>query len=61
MTDITAAKLRPGDVLEPDGSKIIKVEPDDRGMLAVTMKEGGNNKPMRVYRLDPNWPLRRRD
>lgn len=55
---MTPAKdLRPGDILEPDGTEVLSVKREGR-TIAVKLKMPHCRAVW--YALDPHWPLRRR-
>lgn len=60
MPSIPANALREGDILEPDGTVVLRVQPelferDGRRLVTVTIKPPHKRKAM--YELDPLWPL----
>lgn len=55
MTITPANALREGDILEPDGEKILKVEPskDRAGCIEVTMRSVRRRRE--TWLVDSNW------
>jgi hypothetical protein len=58
--NITAARLKSGDILEPDGERVLSVAHDrERRIVEVTFRPHGSSR-QETWRLTERWPLRLR-